>query len=98
MKALQVVVGATIRSQRELLGITQHELGYLTSLDPMTISRIERGERMPSLQSLFLIAKALGKAPSEIVHMVEGSGPAIELSEDPAKAYLSKKGTKRLRK
>ncbi len=56
----------------------------------MTISRMERGTRFPSIQTLFLIAKALGYQPSALLARIEAMEPVILLQEDP-KPY-GKKG------
>ena len=51
---LDKAVAGVIQRVRKECGLTQRELGFRTGLDPMTISRIERGERLPSLVTLFM--------------------------------------------
>jgi len=40
--------------------MSMNQLGSLAGLDQVTISRIEKGERSPTLRSLVKIAEALG--------------------------------------
>ena len=65
------VFGKTLKSLRADVDMTQSELAYATSLDRTFISMLERGLRQPSLYSLFKIAEAFNKKPSEIVSMME---------------------------
>lgn len=49
--------GRAIRTIRAAKGITQKQLSVLTDLDPSYISRIEKNERIPTLETLEKIAK-----------------------------------------
>lgn len=86
-----------VRKEREF---TQRELGYRTGLDPMTISRIERGERLPSLVTLFMLAKALGYSVSEWIEEIERMSPDIQIAEGDMLNYRprprGKKGANQL--
>ncbi|PZR34104.1 helix-turn-helix domain-containing protein [Caulobacter segnis] len=53
-------LGHQIRLIRKARGISQEELAYRVGMHRNTIGCIERGERMPSLESLGEIAGALG--------------------------------------
>lgn len=86
MDSLANIIGNLIRDCRVHKGFTQGELGYLTNLDPMTISRIERGQRLPAVQTLFLIARALGVPFGEFFARIEAAEPEIILQEDPGKS------------
>lgn len=90
MAVLEEAVGAIIRRAREQSRITQRELGYLTQLDPVTISRIERGVRLPSLASVLLIAKALKTPASEMIAEIETAATDLVSVEDPATTYRKK--------
>jgi transcriptional regulator with XRE-family HTH domain len=52
-------LGRRIRTMREDAGISQENLGHLSSLHRTYIGAIERGERNPSVLSLKKIADAL---------------------------------------
>ena len=59
---------------RELRGeraLPHERLAELAGLHPPFISLLERGGRMPSLNTVFLLAEALRVSPSEIVRRVE---------------------------
>jgi two-component system response regulator len=56
---LKVVLGATIRTQRSALGISQEELAYRADLHRTYVSDVERGTRNPSVESIQKIAQAL---------------------------------------
>jgi transcriptional regulator with XRE-family HTH domain len=52
------IVGANVRSVRKALGWTQTDLGRRVGIGQGAISAIERGKRGPSIQTLFLLARA----------------------------------------
>lgn len=53
-------MGQRIRQARQEKHITQEKLGELCALSTAHIGHIERGTRIPSLQTAFHIASALG--------------------------------------
>lgn len=57
---LQQRVGMNIRRYRKLRSLSQEELAFLCGLHRTYLSGVERGIRNPSLQSLQVIAEALG--------------------------------------
>lgn len=56
---LKVTVGRRIRVARGALGLTQKDLAFRVGIDPMSVSRWERGRVLPSLSSLAMVAEAL---------------------------------------
>jgi transcriptional regulator with XRE-family HTH domain len=62
-----VIVGANVRELRQALGWSQVTLGQKAGLRQGYISAIERGERCPSLERLFDLARAFRVAPSRLV-------------------------------
>lgn len=69
----KIVAGVTrrLREARETQGMSMNQLGSLAGLDQVTISRIEKGERSPTLRSLAKIAAALGVSLSQLLAEVE---------------------------
>lgn len=67
--------GKTLRKVRLEKGLTHEALAERASLHPTFISLLERGGRMPSLNTLFLLAKALDMVPSDLVAKVEKMKP-----------------------
>jgi transcriptional regulator with XRE-family HTH domain len=55
----RVRLGAAIRARREQLSMTRRELSQASGLGFSTINSIERGLRLPSLDSLDAIATGL---------------------------------------
>lgn len=52
--------GPAIRRHRELLRLSQEDLGHRSGLDRTYISGVERGVRNPTLQVMQRMADALG--------------------------------------
>lgn len=52
--------GARLRELRVAAGLTQPELGSKAGVEKGTISRIERGERSPTWETVIALATALG--------------------------------------
>ena len=60
--------GAHLRRLRTAKGLSQTELAYRGNFDRNYIGMIERGERNPSLKSLYGIAQALGITLHELLN------------------------------
>ncbi|SAM31258.1 helix-turn-helix domain-containing protein [Pseudomonas sp. 1 R 17] len=52
-------IGKALRHHRRQAGLTQAQFGELTGFDPKTISRLETGDRTPSLDALDTFALVL---------------------------------------
>jgi transcriptional regulator with XRE-family HTH domain len=92
---LDKAVARVIRQARVKCGITQRELGYRTGLDPMTISRIERGVRLPSLMTLFIMAEAMQTSVQGWIEEIELLEPHITIAEPNRDYGMPKKRGKR---
>jgi transcriptional regulator with XRE-family HTH domain len=57
---IRSTVGANILRLREGKGLTQRELATRIGMDPIGISRWERGKTMPRPETVELVAEALG--------------------------------------
>ena len=55
----QKAIGRRIKAARERKGLTQEELAEEVDLSPMHVSVIERGVKLPKLETLINIANAL---------------------------------------
>jgi transcriptional regulator with XRE-family HTH domain len=71
-------LGIRICERRKKLGYTQVQLGEIVHLDASTISKMEHGERQPSIDQLERLAKALHTTERWLLH---GEGP-YEASEE----------------
>lgn len=56
---------------REKSGLTQEELAFEAGLERTAIGRLERGERQPTLPTVFALAKALKMRASEMIAQME---------------------------
>ena len=65
-KDIANMLGATIRSRRKDLGISQEELGFRSGLHRTYVADLERGSRNPSLGSIAKLAKALKLSLSDL--------------------------------
>lgn len=66
-----VVVGKSISKFRKQKGISQEVLSGLADIGRTHLSAIERGERKPTLETLYRISTALGVKMSAIVMEIE---------------------------
>lgn len=67
----RVLVGEVLRRLREEKGKTQEVLSGLAGLDRTHYSKIERGLRSPTLDTLWKVAHALDLKPHELVEEIE---------------------------
>ncbi|AHW59579.1 XRE family transcriptional regulator [Draconibacterium orientale] len=70
------VFGKVLRELRTERGISQEKLAEYCDLDRTYISLLERGQRQPTISTLFKIANALRIKPSDLVKNVERELPA----------------------
>lgn len=59
--------GKHLRATRLEKGFTCEKLEELTSIDAKQISRLERGERSPTLTTIFYLSKGLGIKPHKLL-------------------------------
>ena len=65
------IVGRILAEYRERKGLTQDVLSGLAGLDRSHYSKLERGLRCPTLDTLFKIGQALDLPPHSIVQAIE---------------------------
>ena len=63
-------VGLRIKKTREAKGLTQEELAALVDLSPTHISVIERGQKIPKLDTFVAIANALDVSADSLLRDV----------------------------
>ena len=71
-----VAVGARLHAAREAAGISQRELAF-PGCSAAYISRIERGERIPSLQVMRELARKVGISEAELAYGREPIDAAV---------------------
>ncbi len=71
-KSVLKAFGILVKHQRQLLKLSQEELGELSGLDRTYISGIERGVRNLSLTAIVSLSNALQITSSELMQGLEG--------------------------
>jgi transcriptional regulator with XRE-family HTH domain len=68
--AAQEQFGRALRRARLAAGLTQEQVGDLCNMDLTAISRLERGQRNPRLDTIVRLAHALKVPPSTLLEDV----------------------------
>jgi transcriptional regulator with XRE-family HTH domain len=63
--------GGLLRRLREAANLSQERLAELSDLDRTFVSLLERGQRQPSLETVFSLCTALEIRPHEFVRQLE---------------------------
>ncbi|MCB0279418.1 MAG: helix-turn-helix transcriptional regulator [Calditrichaeota bacterium] len=63
--------GQILKELRKKHGFTQKELAELSGLSQIFITKLEKGERNPSIETLFMLGKAFQMSGSTILAKVE---------------------------
>jgi len=71
----EIAFGRVLRNIRKDSKISQDDLGAKSGYHRTYIGQLERGEKSPSLRTLFNLAASLGVSPSTIVKGVERALP-----------------------
>ena len=66
-ESIRLNFGERVRKTRQALGISQEELAFRSGLHRTYVGSVERGERNLSLENIFVFAKSLGCAPSDLI-------------------------------
>ena len=83
--ALSVRIGRNIKAARTLLGKTQAELGEISGIESVTVSRIETGAQLPSIDRLDEMAKALKVSITTLLADTSKSSAMADLLVDAVK-------------
>lgn len=68
--SLEKAFGCVLRCLRQDRGLSQEALGFESGYHRTYISLLERGQKSPSLQTIFNISKALKIDPAELIKQV----------------------------
>ena len=77
----QKAIGKRIKSAREKKGLTQEQLAEQVNLRPMHISVIERGNKLPRLETLINIANVLDVSADILLQDVVNNQIKLHTSE-----------------
>lgn len=67
----QASFAANVRRIRERRELTQEQLGWASGIHQTAIARIESGERKPTLDTIFKLARGLEVKPGELFEGIE---------------------------
>ncbi len=67
----EIAFGRVLRELRRKRGVSQEELGARSGYHRTYIGQLERGEKSPSLRTLFNLAATLQVAPHLIIRGIE---------------------------
>jgi transcriptional regulator with XRE-family HTH domain len=92
VKKVRAILGARLRSLRTEMGLTQRALGRRAGLSGKFIGEVERGEKSITIDSLYLISRALGTPLDELASMKElRKGSAANNGHGPARRRGTRK-------
>ncbi len=85
-KAFVKAVGATLAAERKALGMTQQQVAERLQVEPETVSRIESGTIVPTLQRLRQFAEVYGCPMQSLIGRTsdQASDVAKRLAQDLA--------------
>lgn len=86
-------IGLAVKTAREGLKMTANDLSAQTGIPPSSLSRTERGARMPPLNEASSIARALGMSVQDLMDRaveLEQSG-AVKAQQDFQRAIAEAK-------
>ena len=72
---ISYMVGARIRDFRNERGMSQEELALASEIHPAYLGRLERGEKCPTLDTLYKVSQGLKVPISELLDVEEGIKP-----------------------
>jgi transcriptional regulator with XRE-family HTH domain len=68
---LSEIIGLRIRQRRNSLGYSQEQLAEYSDLHPTYIGQLERGEKTPSIDTLYKVTRGLGISLSDFLLGIE---------------------------
>lgn len=92
---LAVLVGANVRRLRQAQGLTAAELAASANISAAMLSRLERGDVSPSLDTLAALASALGTAVATLLRSPEAIESDAQHVRRGEGLEVVRRGTKR---
>ncbi len=80
-------LGLTVQAARRRAGLTQEALAALIARTPESVSNIERGRQLPTIETLVDLGRVLSVPLSDFLDGVEG-GPALSRERVQQEAKL----------
>lgn len=70
---MQAAFARVLRESRERAGLSQERLALASGYDRAGLGRMERGQHLPSLPTLFVLAETLGTTPDSMLRRMRVS-------------------------
>ena len=93
-KEITMATAAQIRHFRHQKGFSQEELALRANLNPAYLGQVERGEKCPTIDTLYKTANALGISLSELFQF-EPSPDQTEAALERMKVLISRVPTEK---
>lgn len=87
--------GANLKLHRKKARVSQQELAAKAGISTIYYGRVERGERCPTLDTLFKLSDALGMHPSELIDFDQPTHEISPLITKMKDSYRSMDSDKR---
>lgn len=94
-RQFQRAVGARIRRARWLAGLTQLKAAEKADIDERYYRRLEAGDVNAQLDTLFKLARALGRSASELIDVEQRPSGQLSLAEAEEAARANRPRTGR---
>lgn len=78
---LTPAISAVLKQLRENAGLSKRKLAILSGIDRVYILQVEQGKYRPTVNFMFLIARALGISPAVLFALVDKEQKKLENSE-----------------
>lgn len=75
---LTEVISNVISMLREGAGLSKRKLSLLSGIDRVYILQIEQGKYRPTMNFMFLLARALGISPTRMIYLIEKEQKMLE--------------------
>lgn len=69
--SVQAAFGQVLRDARLAAGLSQEKLGFEAGVERNFVSLMELGQNQPTISTIFKLAQALNRKPSELMVLVE---------------------------
>ena len=68
--------GERLRKERKRSGLSQEQLALKADISPITLSKLENGRSLPTLQAFVRLAQALSSTPDDLLAWHKPASPA----------------------
>ena len=84
-KELSAMIGGRVKYHRVIKNLSQEQLAFEADMHPSYLGCLERGEKCPTIDTLFRVSKALGVSLTDLIAVDEAEGGA---RRDPVREGL----------